>query len=70
MKEVDFVDVDIYSYLSKSNATLAAELQQFGSNKDKYQRIDLTSKGNVARLESEDSFIIVKDPREYQIAVS
>lgn len=49
---------------------MIAELQEFGPNKEKYQKLMLTSKGDIARLESQDSFIITKDPREYQITVN
>ena len=49
---------------------MQAELQEFGPNKENYQDITLTAKGNVPRLESEDSFIVLSDPRNYQINVS
>jgi hypothetical protein len=49
---------------------MQAELQEFGPNKENYQSIALTSKGDVSRLESEDSFIVLSDPRDYQINVS
>lgn len=31
---------------------MIAELQEFGPNKEKYQKLMLTSKGDIARLES------------------
>lgn len=31
---------------------MIAELQEFGPNKEKYQKLVLTSKGDIARLES------------------
>lgn len=71
IKEVSFVDVNMYTHIIKDQSTdIIAELQEFGPNKEKYQKLVLTSKGNVSRLESEDSFIIIKDPREYQITVN
>lgn len=67
---MQFIDVNLFSYISKANQlTMKAELQEIGPNKHKYQSVTLTSRGNVPRLESEDSFIVAQDPRNYQINV-
>lgn len=48
---------------------MTAELQQFGPGKQKYQSLRLTSKTDIQRLESQDSFVVVGDLRNYQINV-
>jgi len=61
----------MFTHITRPNQPeMQASLQQFGPNKEKYQSISLTSKGKVSRLESEDSFIVTEDPREYQINIS
>jgi hypothetical protein len=36
----------------------------------KYQKMGLSNRGDVQRLESDDSFIAINDPREYEITVN
>ncbi len=42
-----------------------AEMREIGEGKLKYQKMGLSNRGDVQRLESDDSFIAINDPREY-----